>query len=103
MANAQATRRLLDAGRASRPGVIEALSDIVADAKRASQVIRRLRALFRKEHVDRHPVDVNELVEEVVRLLRHDTERQRISGPPRARRLGCRRSPAIRSSSSRSC
>ena len=79
VANAQATRRLLDAGRASRPGVIEALSDIVADAKRASQVIRRLRALFRREHVDRHPVDVNELVEEVVRLLRHDTERQRIS------------------------
>ena len=85
VANAQATRRLLDAGRASRPGVIEALSDIVADAKRASQVIRRLRALFRREHVDRHPVDVNELVEEVVRLLRHDTERQRITRPLRAR------------------
>jgi PAS domain S-box-containing protein len=79
VANAQATRRLLDAGRASRPGVVEALSDIVADAKRASQVIRRLRALFRREHVDRHPVDVNELIQEVVRLLRHDTERQRIS------------------------
>ena len=79
VANAQATRRLLDAGRASRPGVIEALSDIVADAKRASQVIRRLRALFRREHIDRHPVDVNELVEEVVRLLRHDPGRQRIN------------------------
>ena len=62
-----------------RPGVVETLSDIVADAKRASQVIRRLRALFRREHVDRHPVDVNELIQEVVRLLRHDTERQRIS------------------------
>jgi PAS domain S-box-containing protein len=79
VANAQATRRLLDAGRASRPGVVEALADIVADAKRASQVIRRLRALFRREHVDRHPVDVNELAEEVVRLLRHDTERHRIA------------------------
>ena len=79
VANAQATRRLLDAGRASRPGVVETLSDIVDDAKRASQVIRRLRALFRKEQVDRGPVDVNELVEDVVGLLRHDTERQRIT------------------------
>ena len=79
VANAQATRRLLDAGRASRPGVIETLSDIVDDAKRASQVIRRLRALFRKEHVERRPVDVNELVEDVVALLRDDAERQRIA------------------------
>ena len=79
VANAQATRRLLDAGRASRPGVVEALSDIVDDAKRASQVIRRLRALFRKEQVDRGPVDVNELVKDVVSLLHHDTERQRIT------------------------
>jgi hypothetical protein len=79
VANAQATRRLLDAGRASRPGVVEALSDIVDDAKRASQVIRRLRALFRKERVDRADVNVNEIVEDVVGLLRHDMERQRIT------------------------
>ena len=78
VANAQATRRLVDAGRASRPGVVETLSDIVDDAKRASQVIRRLRALFRKEAVHRGPVDVNELVGDVVGLLHHDTERQRI-------------------------
>jgi PAS domain S-box-containing protein len=79
VANAQATRRLLDTGRASRPGVIETLTDIADDAKRASQVIRRLRALFRKEHAERRPVDVNELVEDVVGLLRHDAERQRIA------------------------
>jgi PAS domain S-box-containing protein len=79
VANAQATRRLLDTGRASRPGVIETLTDIADDAKRASQVIRRLRALFRKEHVVRRQVDVNELVEDVVGLLRHDAERQRIA------------------------
>lgn len=78
VANAQATRRLLDTGRASRPGVVDALTDIVDDAKRASQVIRRLRTLFRKEQGARQAVDVNELVEDVVGLLRHDMERQRI-------------------------
>jgi PAS domain S-box-containing protein len=79
VANAQATRRLLEAGRASRPGAVEALSDIVADAKRASDVIRRLRALFRKEPETRRSVDVNELVEDVVGLLRHDIERRRVA------------------------
>jgi two-component system sensor kinase FixL len=59
--------------------VVEALSDVVADAKRASEVIRRLRALFRKEHVEPRPVDVNELVEDVVGLLRHDIERRRVA------------------------
>ena len=79
VANAQATRRLLDAGRASRPGVVEALSDVVDDAKRASEVIRRLRALFRKESGVRRAVDLNEVVGDAVGLLRHDLERQRIS------------------------
>ena len=79
VANAQATRRLLDAGRASRPGVVETLNDIVDDAKRASQVIRRLRALFRKEHVEPRPVDFNEVVEDAMGVLHHDAERRRIS------------------------
>jgi PAS domain S-box-containing protein len=79
VANAQATRRLLDAGRASRPGVVEALSDVVADAKRASEVIRRLRALFRKESPVRRPIDLNELVGDAMTLLHHDLERQRVT------------------------
>jgi PAS domain S-box-containing protein len=79
VANAQATRRLLDAGRASRPGVVETLNDIVDDAKRASQVIRRLRALFRKEHLERRPVDLNEVVEDAMGVLQHDAARKRIT------------------------
>ncbi len=79
VANAQATRRLLDAGRGSRPGVVEALSDVVADAKRASEVIRRLRALFRKESPVRRPIDLNDLVGDAISLLHHDLERQRIT------------------------
>jgi PAS domain S-box-containing protein len=79
VANAQATRRLLDAGRASRPGVIETLNDIVVDAKRASQVIRRLRALFRKEHVEPRPVNLNDVVEDAMGVVRHDAERRRIT------------------------
>jgi PAS domain S-box-containing protein len=92
VANAQATRRLLNAGRASRPGVVEALSDVVDDAKRASEVIRRLRALFRKESPVRRPVDLNEVVGDALGLLHHDLERQHIT----VRCLLARALPTIR-------
>jgi signal transduction histidine kinase len=54
------------------------LGDIVADAQRAAQVIRRLRTLFKKEHGERQPVAVSALIEEVLGLLARDLERRRI-------------------------
>ena len=79
VANAQATRRLLDAGRASRPGVVEALTDIVDDAQARLPGHPAPPRPVPQGAVDRRAVDVNELVEDVVGLLRHDTERQRIT------------------------
>jgi PAS domain S-box-containing protein len=52
MTNAQATLRLLDA-ESSKPAIKDALTDIAGDAERATQIIRRLRSLFRKEHAER--------------------------------------------------
>jgi two-component system sensor kinase FixL len=52
----------------------EALADIAADAKRAAQVIRRMRALFRKERSEYKPADVNALIGEVMMLLRGELE-----------------------------
>ena len=76
--NAQATRRLLDAERA-KPQITDALTDIAEDAKRASQIIGRLRTLFRKEHAERAAVDINTLIADVVSLLRADMQRRTIS------------------------
>lgn len=75
--NAQAARRLL--GPAQAGGEIPAvLQDIAADAQRAARVIRRLRALFKKEHSERHAVDMTAVITEVISLLRKDLERRRI-------------------------
>ena len=75
--NAQAARRLL--GPAQAGGEIPAvLQDIAADAQRAAQVIRRLRALFKREHSERHAVDMTAVITEVISLLRKDLERRRI-------------------------
>ena len=56
--NAQAAHRQL-ASAAIDPEIHEMLRDIGSDAQRAAQVIRRLRALFKKEHNERQPVDGN--------------------------------------------
>jgi C4-dicarboxylate-specific signal transduction histidine kinase len=75
--NAQAAQRRLGGGL--DPEIPEMLHDIRADAQRAAQVIRRLRVLFKKEHGERLPVDVAEVIKEVVALLHKDLERHRIT------------------------
>src|SRR5262249_16378497 len=72
LSNAQAARRLLDRGPSEVKELGEALADIAADAQRASQVIRQLRAMFRKQRVQPVAVAVNALIEGVVGLLRAD-------------------------------
>jgi C4-dicarboxylate-specific signal transduction histidine kinase len=78
LTNAQTARRMLDRGYQARQDIGEALDDIAGDAKRAAQIISRLRTLFRKEHGERKALNVNELLEDVVTLLRHDLERRQI-------------------------
>ena len=77
--NAQATIRLLEGAGAPVPDAVAALGDIAEDGKRASQVIRRLRALFRKEHATRDLVPINELIDQVWRLLEGELRRSGIT------------------------
>ncbi len=76
IANAQAARRLGDVPGPRDADVPEALEDIVSDGKRAVEIIRRLQALFRKDHAERKPIHVNELVTEVVGLVSSDAARR---------------------------
>src|SRR5262249_18151994 len=78
LTNAQATRRLLAAEQTKPRDIEDALIDIAEDAARASQTIRRLRTLFRKEHAERVPVEINALIEDVLSLLRHDIQNKNI-------------------------
>lgn len=70
VSNAQASQRMLADDRASLDEVREALSDIVQDSKRASDVIQRLRALLRQSDGEPVRLNLNEAIQEVVRLLR---------------------------------
>jgi len=55
---------------------------MAADAQRASAIIRRLRALSRKEHASQRGLDLNQLVDNVVILLRYDLARKEHHGAP---------------------
>ena len=76
--NAQAAVRLLDRQGVAHTDVSEALTDMAADARRASAIIQRLRALSRKEHAPQAGLDLNVLIDDVVSLLRHDFVRKQI-------------------------
>jgi PAS domain S-box-containing protein len=79
VANAQAAVRLLERAGLAHADVSEALADIADDAQRASAIIRRLRALSRKEHAPRRGLDLNEIIDDVVSLLRYDLARKNIT------------------------
>ena len=50
----------------------EILNDIVADDRRAGEVIRRLRALLKRGEVQHAPLDMRTVVDDVLRLTRND-------------------------------
>ena len=72
LTNAQTALRLLAKEKPDLKELQEILEDIVADDKRAGQVIRKLRALLQKEPVAREVVRIDELVEGVLPLVRSD-------------------------------
>ena len=72
LSNAQAAQRFLVANPSDLKTVQEILRDIIADNSRASEVIRRLRALARKEPRDYVALDIADIIREVVLLIHAD-------------------------------
>jgi len=56
----------------------EAASRIIQDVTRASEIISRIRSLFKKEEPQRESVDVNEVIREMIVLLRNEASRYSI-------------------------
>jgi PAS domain S-box-containing protein len=57
----------------------EAVSRIIQDVTRASEIISRIRGLFKKGEPERGSVDVNEVIGEMISLLRSEAVRHAIS------------------------
>jgi PAS domain S-box-containing protein len=72
LSNAAAGQRFIDKGDVDLREISELLGDIIADGRRASDVMRGIRAMVKKEQVARHSVDLNEVVMDAVRMLSPD-------------------------------
>ncbi|HTR63596.1 MAG TPA: ATP-binding protein [Candidatus Binataceae bacterium] len=79
LANAQAARRLISAPDADSEKVTAALGDIVEDARRAGEVVARVRALFKGGQIQRTALDPVALLSEAERLLRSEAGVRKIS------------------------
>ena len=70
--NAEAAGFLLERGNADQAELAEILADIRADDQRAGAIIEHMRSLLRRKQPELGAVALDELVEKVVALVRHD-------------------------------
>ena len=66
---AQAALRFLNAETSDPENIRKALEGIVADNKRASAVVNRLRDLVKKKQVQKEIISINQIINEVIMLL----------------------------------
>jgi signal transduction histidine kinase/ligand-binding sensor domain-containing protein len=74
VANAQAGRRFLSGGGATRAELDEILVDIAQQGVRASEVIKRLRGFLRKRPGEQRALDVDEEVRAALPLVRRELQ-----------------------------
>jgi PAS domain S-box-containing protein len=73
--NAQACLRFLNCGQPDLPEAREAALEMVRDARRAADIIDRVRSLYRKGSAHQEMVDVNEVIREMVVMLHKEANR----------------------------
>ena len=78
VSNAQAAMRLLQQTPPDTEEVAAALQDIANDGNRAAGILNRVRSLARREQPTRVPLDLNEIVRDVLRLAAPDAETRRV-------------------------
>jgi C4-dicarboxylate-specific signal transduction histidine kinase len=76
---AAACRRWLDGATPNLDEARCAVDWIVNEGNRASEVIRRVRALAKKSDIEKAPLDINDVVREVITLVQRELSSQRVS------------------------
>ena len=72
LTNVQAAQHLLARDNFDLQQVREILSDVVADDKRAGEVIDRLHVLIKRREFQPEPLEANQLIRDVLRLMNHE-------------------------------
>ena len=79
VASGHACLRFLSAQPPNVAGAIEAAESIVRDGKDAGEIVRRIRALFKRGACDKSLVNINEVIGEVLRLLAGEITKRGVS------------------------
>jgi two-component system sensor kinase FixL len=74
LSNAQAAQLFLARDNVDLREVRDILGDIVADDRRAADVIDRVRVLMKKDQWRPQPLDANHLIRDVLKLMHHELE-----------------------------
>jgi PAS domain S-box-containing protein len=77
--NAEACLRLLDRDQPDLPEAREAVSEMVRDARRAADIIDRVRLLYQKGSPQLDIVDVNEIIRDMVIVLQNEAKRHSVT------------------------
>jgi PAS domain S-box-containing protein len=77
--NAQACLRFLDGERLNLIDAREAASEMVLDARRAADIVDRVRSLYRKDSSHHETVDLNDLIREMIVMLRDEANRHSVT------------------------
>ncbi len=77
--NGEVCLRLLEMEPLDKAELRDATREIIGNGRRASQIIARVRELSRKSEPNWTPLDLNEVVEEVLPLLRGEALKHRLS------------------------
>ena len=93
--NANACLRFLTGAAPNLDEVRDGLQAIARDGRRASDVIARIRALARRTATEKEPLDIDEVIREVVALAEGEAATHTRDSPDRARRgsPACARRP----------
>ncbi|MEO8303527.1 MAG: HAMP domain-containing sensor histidine kinase, partial [Betaproteobacteria bacterium] len=78
LSNAEAAEMLLDSDSPSVDVLRQILADIRRDDVRASEVVRRIRALLQKQELQREPLDLNDVVRNAAGLVSTEAARREI-------------------------
>jgi signal transduction histidine kinase len=79
VANAEACMRWLRRATPDLDAACRSVEWIITDGNRASEVIRRVRALAKKTEIEQVPLDVNDVVREVVALVQRELTSHQVS------------------------
>ena len=79
VSNAEASLRWLDPEKPNLAAARRSVEWVIEDSCRASEVIRRVRALAKKTDMEKVPLEINEVVKEAITLVQGELGRHRVS------------------------